>query len=397
MTEPDAVEWGLLEPLGASAGAASDDAVLEALVDMERALVLAWDDLGADAAGLDAHPVAESLRADTLDRDALLTGAREGGVPVIALVEQLRAQAEAAAAGAGPLVHAGATSQDVLDSALVLVARRTLGEARARLVTAGESLAALAGAEASTRSIARTLGQHAEPSTMGAQAAGWLDGVSSAIEVVDRLRYPVQLGGAVGTGLAFDERMPHATARLRAAVATRLGLDDPERAWHAERTPVLAVADAAATVVAVVARIGRDVAFLTRTEIGELRIGRAGGSSAMPHKRNPVDAVLLVANGLRAPGLLATVHTAAVSQDARPSGEWHAEWQAVRGLLRLAIESADAAAALSPDIAVDHDAVRRTVALSPGLDRDPDLVLAASARLVEAAVTRFRAVEEAGR
>ena len=133
-------DWGLLEPLGAAASATSDDAVLAALVEVERGLLRAWggvldEDLSADAAALDAG---------TLDREALLAGARSGGVPVIALVGQLRAQAEAIGEGAGDRVHAGATSQDILDSALVLVARDALAEARGHLAAAGGALVALA-------------------------------------------------------------------------------------------------------------------------------------------------------------------------------------------------------------------------------------------------------------
>jgi 3-carboxy-cis,cis-muconate cycloisomerase len=134
------------------------------------------------------------------------------------------------------------------------------------------------------------------------------------------------------------------------------------------------------------------VAFLARTEIGEVVLASTGGSSAMPHKRNPVDAVLLTANGLRAPGLLATVHAASVSQDARPAGEWHAEWQALRGLVRLALESADAADALFAGLTIDRDAVARNRAASAELEREPTETLAASARVVAAAAERFRSL-----
>ena len=403
MTAPAAFDWGLLEPLGGAAVAASDDAVLAALVEVERALVLAWGEVSEGSGAADDAPRAESravadvLRVEALDVGALLAGAREGGLPVIPLVAQLRAQADHAYPGSGWRVHDGATSQDILDSALVLVAKRVLDAVRGRLVAAGESLAGLAEAERSTVSIARTLGQHAEATTAGAQLATWLDAVTSAIEAVQVVPFPVQLGGAVGTGLAFDERRPGATPRLRAATAAQLGLDDPGRAWHTDRTPVLALGNAAAAVVAVCARIGRDVAFLARSEIGELAVARAGGSSAMPHKRNPVDAVLLTANGLRAAGLVATLHTAAVSQDARPAGEWHAEWQAFRSLLRLAAESADAAADLVAGLTVEHDAIERTLGLSHELVRDRDVVVAAAGAVVDAAVARFHATTEAAR
>lgn len=377
----DQTVWGLLEPLAASAGATGDDAVLAALIDVERALLR----IGGGLANRDLDAVADAFLPEAIDRPALLAGTRSGGVPVIPLVVQLRAIAESVVPGAGPAVHAGATSQDVLDSALVLVASRALQVARSRLTDAGTALVALAEDEVQTLAIARTLGQHAAQSTVGVLAAGWLDGVTSAIEDIDSLAFPVQAGGAVGTGEDLGDG-------VRAALAAELGLDDPGRSWHTERAPILRIASAAAVVAAVLGRLGRDVAFLARTEIGEVALGTTGGSSAMPHKHNPVDAVLLTANGLRAPGLLATMHTAAVSQDARPAGEWHAEWSALRGLVRIALESADAASTMLATLTVDHAAVERSRAISPGLQHDAASTIGASRRVVGAAVRRFRAL-----
>lgn len=388
----DATDWGLLDPLTVSAAVTSDDAVLEALVDVERALVRAW----ADVLGENLDTVADALRAEALDRGDLLAGARTGGVPVIPLVGQLRAQAEAVVPGSGPRVHAGATSQDILDTALVLVARRALDRARERLVAAGHSLVGLATAETQTLSIARTLGQHAAQSTVGIAVAGWLDSVTAAIEAVDTVAFPVQLGGAVGTGEDVDRmaRSAKATESLRAALADAVDLADPGRSWHSERSPILHIASSSALVVAVLGRVGKDVAFLARTEVAEVSLGSTGGSSAMPHKRNPVDAVLLSANGLKAAGLLATVHTAAVSQDARPAGEWHAEWSAFRGLLRLAVESADVASSMLPTLGVDRTAVELNRLLSPELEHDSASTFAASERIVESARRRFEAAAQ---
>ncbi|MGY4858243.1 lyase family protein [Cryobacterium sp. AP23] len=387
---PAATDWGLLEPLAGGAAATSDDAVLEALVDVERALVRAWGRL----AGEDLHIVADALRADRLDRADLLAGTRAGGVPVIPLATQLRTLAETAIPGSGVHVHAGVTSQDVLDSALVLMAHRALTLSRDRLVLAGEALAALAEAEKTTLAIARTLGQHAAQSTVGVTVASWLDGVTSAIAALDATGFPVQLGGAVGTGEDIDRLAGRAgaTDELRAAFADDLGLVDPGRSWHTERSPILAIAASAALIGTALGRIGHDVAFLARTEIGEVGLAATGGSSAMPHKRNPVDAVLLHANGLRAAGLAATVHTAALSQDARPAGEWHAEWAAFRGLVRLALESADAAASMLPALTVDRAAVDRNRSISPDLQHDPELTLAAAERVVTAAIRRFQSL-----
>lgn len=390
MTEQSDSEWGLLEPLAASSAATGDDAVLAAMVEVERALLLVW----GRVRGSDVSAAAGALRVDRLDRAALLAGSRSDGMPVVALVRQLRALAEAASPGTGAELHIGATSQDILDTALVLTARRVLADARLRLLAAGESLVGLATAEAQTLAIARTLGQHAEQSTAGVLAAGWLDGVSSAVAAIDATVFPVQLGGPVGTGEELERAggSPATSVQLRAALAAELGLTDPGRCWHSERSPILTIGNAAAIVAVVLGRLGRDVGFLSRSEIAEVVLASAGGSSAMPHKRNPVDAVLLSANGLRVGGLQAAVHGAAISQDSRPMGEWHAEWSAFRGLLRLAAQSADAAASMLGGLAFDHAALERNRAITPELRRDPAATVAASARIVSAAIGRFHSL-----
>ncbi|MET0854353.1 MAG: lyase family protein, partial [Microterricola sp.] len=205
---------------------------------------------------------------------------------------------------------------------------------------------------------------------------------------------PVQLGGAVGTGEAIDRAggSVESSTRLRAALAAELGLADPGRSWHSERSPILTIGNTAAIVAVTLGRLGRDVGFLSRSEVAEVVLATAGGSSAMPHKRNPVDAVLLSANGLRVGGLQAALHSAAISQDARPMGEWHAEWSAFRGLLRLAVQSADAAASMLGGLAFDHAALERNRAITPELRRDPAATVAASARIVGAAIDRFHSL-----
>ena len=384
----DPFDWGLLEPASTAAGVASlasvasDDAVLQAMVAVERELVSAWDEV-------DGTQTSVTFDAAALDRDALLDGARSAGVPVVALVELLRAQAGSAA----DRVHRGATSQDILDTALVLVSREALGRARASLASAGEGLTALARQQRDTPFVARTLTQEAEATTLGAVVAGWLDAVSSAIAALDAVVFPVQLGGAVGTGAAFVRAAgrPDAPGLLRASLAAGLGLADPGRSWHTDRSPVLAIAAAAAQVVASAGRIGRDLALAARD--GVITPAHGGGSSAMLHKQNPVDAVLLSAAGLRAGGLLATLHAAALSSDARPAGEWHAEWQAWRGLLRLAAESSAVV-----EHAVGDLVVSVPEAAPPTSDAGasaPDATLEAAGVVVDAATARFATVTEA--
>jgi 3-carboxy-cis,cis-muconate cycloisomerase len=376
-------DWGLLDPIGDAAGIAGDDRLLEAMVEVERALAAA-----TTADETDAARIAAALDASALDRAELAAGARRDGIAVVELVAQLRAQAETAVPGRGDLVHRGATSQDILDTAVVLVARRCFARTRSELVTAGDALATLAEAERDVPALARTLGQPAAPTTMGATVATWLDAVASAVAEIDGVRFPVQLGGAIGTGAAFDD-----VTATRAALAAELGLDDPGRAWHTDRAVMRRVAAASAGVVVALARIGTDLVTLSRVEVGEVALAAGGGSSAMPHKRNPVAAVRLVAAGVEAPGLLATVVAGGVSSDARPAGAWHAELPAVRSLLRLAAAAAATAADAFPGLRFDRDTAAAN--LEHGLPgSELSAWLEAAGRTAEMAVARWRRVRE---
>jgi len=386
-------DWGLLDPGAADTTGTDDDAVLAAMVDVERALLRTW---GSELDEfLDAQ--ADALDAASLDRELLVEGVAHDAVAVVALVPALRAQLVAAGLLADRL-HLGATSQDMLDTALMLVARDAMLGTRAALLDAGSRLAVLADAERRSPRIARSIARHAEASTLGVLAAGWLDGVASAIETVDALTFPVQFGGAVGTGTAADVAAgrPGAAEAVRAGLAADLGLADPGRTWHAERTPVLAIASSATAVVAVLGRIANDVTFLSREEVGEVRLAGGGGSSAMPHKRNPVDAVAITAAAVEAPGLLQVVASAAIAGDERSAGRWHAEWASLRRLVRLARSASTAAARLLVGLEFDRERAARISAHAGPAGERPDraVLVAASERIVDRAVARFTAVSE---
>jgi 3-carboxy-cis,cis-muconate cycloisomerase len=343
-------DFGLLDPLTSAAGAIVDDsAVLTAMVEVEAALTAAW-----------GHPLV--LRAEGLDLAAIAKGNRAGGNPVIPLVTQLRTQA----GNDGDWVHRGATSQDILDSAIMLVAARAVAAARASLLATADMLAALADEHRHDLMVGRTLAVHAAPITFGTKSASWLDGVTSALAALDALRLPVQLSGAVGTGAAFAD-LGGDPAALRAALAGQLGLVDPERSWQAERSPVVSLAAVLALAVGVLGRIATDVLVLARTEIGEVSEGSGGTSSAMPQKQNPTTAILIRSAALQSPGLLATVHAALVTEDERPSGAWHAEWLALRSLLRLVVEASEATSAMLSALTVDTTRMRSNLDLGGGL------------------------------
>lgn len=334
----------LLWPGDQRAGAhMTDAALLEAMVAVESAWLAALTAAGlapGECAGAD---LAGLLRDG--DRESLAVGAEGGGNPVIGLVDLLRARAVPAV---GSWIHRGLTSQDVLDTALMLGVRAVVDELVVQLAQQISNLSDLAAAHRGTPMVARTLTQHAAPSTFGAKAAGWLDGVVDAHERLAGVVTPVQVGGAVGTRAATTELAtllggadPSATSdRLAQSVATALGLSD-RSPWHTTRTPVTAAGDAFVGCTDAWGRIASDVVTLARPEIGELDEpagDNRGGSSSMPHKRNPVLSILIRRAAVTAPQLAATLHTAAaLANDERPDGAWHAEWDTLRTLARRTV------------------------------------------------------------
>jgi 3-carboxy-cis,cis-muconate cycloisomerase len=347
----------LLWPGDQRAGAhMTDAALLEAMVAVESA----WLDALA-AAGLAPGECAGADLAALLrdgDLESLAVGAEGGGNPVIGLVDLLRGRADPAVA---PWIHRGLTSQDVLDTALMLGVRAAAGALSSSLGQQISTLSDLAAAHRATPMVARTLTQHAAPTTFGAKAAGWLDGIFDAHERVAVLVTPVQIGGAAGTRAATTELATllggasDSSDRLAQSAATALGLL-ARPPWHTTRTPVTAAADAFVGCTDAWGRIASDVVTLTRPEIGELSEPAAenrGGSSSMPHKRNPVLSILIRRAAVSAPQLAATLHTAAaLANDERPDGPWHAEWDTLRTLTRRTVVAGSQCAELLAGLGV---------------------------------------------
>ncbi|MEU9332620.1 3-carboxy-cis,cis-muconate cycloisomerase [Streptomyces sp. NPDC048290] len=341
-----------------------DTAYLQALLDAEAALTRAQAALGLAPAEA-ATAVTAAADAARFDPASLAHRARGGGNPVIPLVAELTA---AVGPEHGPYVHRGATSQDILDSAAMLVAVRTLGPVLADLDRSAAALARLAATHRDTALPARTLTQHAVPTTFGLKAAGWRSLVLDARDRLTAVRdaLPAQLGGAAGTLAAFGAYGAADPVALPAAYARELGLRAPELPWHTLRTPVADLAGALAFTAGALGKLGVDVLTLSRTEIAEVTEGGGGGSSAMPHKSNPVRSTLIVAAARRAPQLAATLYGSLVAEDERPAGAWHAEWEPLRDLLRLTGGAARDAAELTAGLRVRADAMRAHLALTGG-------------------------------
>jgi 3-carboxy-cis,cis-muconate cycloisomerase len=320
---------------GGAAAAVSDDAWFRALLEVEAALARA-----AAASGLVPATAADAVGAacadpSRLDLAGVVARAADAGNPVPPLVRALQ---DAVGERDAVAVHVGATSQDVVDTALVLLARSAVGAVDADLAAAAGRCADLARAHRDDVVMGRTLMQQALPTTFGLKAATWLAGLDGArlrlAEVVATL--PVQYGGAVGTLAASSG----AGTVVRQALAAELGLGTTAVGWSTVRLPVADLAGALGATAGVVATVALDVVLLAQSEVAEVaEVGegltgaRRGGSSAMPHKRNPVAAVSARACARRAPGLVATLLGAMEQEHERAAGAWHSEWPTLTDLL----------------------------------------------------------------
>jgi 3-carboxy-cis,cis-muconate cycloisomerase len=315
----------------------SDRAWLAAMLAFEAALARACARAGVIEEP-DARAITEACGHLGLDAFALARDAAATGSPVPPLVRALTAAVPGKAKGA---VHRGATSQDVIDTAAMLVAHRALGPLLEDLNGAADAAAALARAHRLTPMAGRTLLQQALPTTFGLEAAAWLSGLDEAaerLEDVRRRRLAVQLGGGVGTLASLGDAGPAVVGFL----AEELGLNAPLLPWHTVRTRVAELASALGEAAGALGKPARDVVLLAQTEIAEVREGgEGGGSSTLPQKRNPVAAVSVLASAAQAPGLVATILAAMVQEHQRAAGAWHAEWRPLTDLL-VAVGSAAA-------------------------------------------------------
>jgi 3-carboxy-cis,cis-muconate cycloisomerase len=392
MSEPGGLFAGIFARGEVDTG---ETAWLQAMLDTEAALARALERAGLAAEGagaaVTAAAVAGNFDPGELGRQAALTGN-----PVPALVRALADRLPATAAAA---VHQGATSQDIIDTAMMLLARNAVDAVLGSLAQASGAAAALAAEHEETVMIGRTLLQQAVPVTFGLVAASWMTGLDEARTALAAVRYrrlAVQFGGAAGTLAPLGTAGP----RVAALLAGELGLAEPALPWHTSRLRITELAAALAGACAAAGKIARDVTLLAQTEVAEVREGAAepgrGGSSAMPHKRNPVAAIAVLGCARQAPGLLATLTASAEQEHQRAAGAWHAEWQPLTGLLRLTGSAAAWCAELLAGLEVDAAAMRAnldgagglplaehvTTVLAPRLGRlaAHDLVAGAAAR-----------------
>ena len=339
---------------GETAAQLSDVAWLQAMLDVEAALAVA---VGAPAES--ARQIAAACRAERFDLGALAAETARNATPVVGLVAALR---DAVPADAREYVHTGATSQDIVDTALMLVAQRALGPLLADARVAAGHAAALAAEHRHARMIGRTLLQPALPTTFGLRAAGWLVGIDEArdrLASVVGTELAVQMGGPVGGG----------SPRVAARLAAELRLAEPVMPWGAIRVRPANLATALGTLAGVFSKVARDVTLLAQQELAEVAEGEAGSSSAMAHKRNPVAAVSTLACTGRVPGLVSTILAAMEQEHERAAGAWQAEWGTHTELLGLTGSAAAWTETMLGGLHVDADRMAANLAASPTADR----------------------------
>jgi 3-carboxy-cis,cis-muconate cycloisomerase len=358
------------------AEATSQRAWLQAMLDVEAALAAAEAEVG-----IVPHAAAEAIAAACdparFDPAALARDARDTGSPVVPLVRALAAQLPADAAR---YVHWGATSQDVMDTAAMLVAQRTLPLVDDDLRGVARACARLADEHRSTPMVGRTLLQQALPITFGLKAAGWLAGVAEARERLAALRLDAELGGAAGTlaSLGTDG------IQVLHTFAGRLGLGEPALPWHTARVRVGELAAALALAAGALEKIALDLTLIAQTEVDEVAEssdGGRGGSSTLPHKHNPVGAVRCIACARLARGSATSLLGSMAQEHERASGAWHAEWPALSEALAMTGGAANSLREALDGLEVRTQRMRRNLDLTGGLLMAESVTMAMAGRI----------------
>ena len=346
----------------------SDEARVQAMLDVEVALAEAEAHTGLiPAASL--GPIREAATLAGLDLATLAREAADAGNLAIPLVRQLRARVTGINVQAAGHVHVGATSQDIIDTALVLQLRAALPALTAQVRRASAAAARHARAHRATPMVGRTWLQQATPITFGLKAAGWLEALERArAAIADRAGTAcvLQFGGASGTLASLGPAAP-AVAK---ALGDRLDLPVPNLPWHSHRDRMVRLACELAVLAGTIGKIARDLALLSQSEVseaGEEPSSGRGGSSSMPHKHNPVSAAVALAAALRAPGLLASLLAGMPQEHERGLGGWQAEWDVLPQLMLVTAGAARAIADALDHLVVDAARMARNLDVTGGL------------------------------
>lgn len=374
----------------------SDRHQLQCMLDFEAALVRALAEAGV-APGNVVAPIESRCRAELFDIESLARSAALSGNLAIPMVKALTELVSKTDSNAAAFVHYGATSQDAQDTAVVLQLRKAFELLETDLAHLCVSLGRIAAAHKSTLVAGRTWLQQAPPVTFALKVAGCLAALERHRERLARARKQalvLQFGGAVGTLAALGDR----GLAVATALARELKLDLPEVPWHSHRDRLAEAATSLGLLVGSLGKIARDVSLMSQTEIDEVvepsGPGR-GGSSTMPHKRNPVSSAVILAAALRVPSLVATMLMSLVQEHERGLGGWHAEWETLPEIFRLAAGALAHAEQVADGIEVHPEQMLENLHRTHGLILAEAVAFALRARLGKE--KSHKVVEEAAR
>ena len=389
----------LTGPMSASADMLpvfSDQAAVQRMLDFEAALARAEAAHGVIPAEAVA-PIAACCHASRLDLPALAQAAAAAGNLAIPLVRQLTAAVLNHDAEAGKYVHWGATSQDAIDTGLVLQLRDAFALLDADLAALADALAGLARAHRDTTMVGRTWMQHALPTSLGLKMAGCLDAVlrhQQRLHEVRQRALTLQFGGAAGTLASLGDK----GLMVAAALAQDLGLALPDLPWHTQRDRIAEVATVLGLLTGTLGKLARDISLLMQTDVAEVAEPTAagrGGSSTMPHKRNPVGCAMALCAATRVPALVSTMLSGMVQEHERALGGWQAEWDTLPDIVLLTSGALRQMRDVAAGLEVDAARMRANLDLTHGLIMGEAVMLALGATIGRMAAHKL--VEQASR
>ncbi|MBL7817800.1 MAG: 3-carboxy-cis,cis-muconate cycloisomerase [Saprospiraceae bacterium] len=346
----------------------TDEAIVAGLLQFEAALAEAQAQHGLIPETA-AQAIVAACVVENIDFDTLKTAVGLGGNVNIPLVKQLTAAVKRIDTEGAKFVHLGATSQDVIDTATVLQAQKAVLIILKNTEQLIAQLAQLADTHKESLMIGRSFMQQARPITFGFKVATWLDGILRSKQRLERLlhnNFQLQLGGAVGT-LAS---MPEKGLAVAETMARILNLSTPSVSWHTQRDNLVEIATTLGILSGSISKIAQDISLLMQTEIGEVfepATAGKGGSSTMPHKRNPVGCTAILANARRIPPLVSTLLACMTQDHERATGAWHAEWETLTDIFKLTAGSLRQAIEITNGLEVDKDRMLKNIDVTEGL------------------------------
>ena len=341
---------------------------LQSMLDVEAALARALAAEGVIPVSA-VDPWVRCCQADQIDIPSLVIAAQDAGNIAIPMVKQLTAAVAAIDADAARYVHWGATSQDVIDTGRVLQLREAINVIAHELASLIDGLAVMAQRYRDTPMMGRTWLQHALPITFGMKLAGWVDALLRHQQRLTACREQVcvlQFGGASGTLASLGE---HASS-VTQAMAQELDLATPHLPWHAHRDRFVECATTLGMLTGTLGKIARDISLMSQTEVAELAepsVPGRGGSSSMPHKRNPVGSAAVLSAATRVPSLVATLLSAMPNEHERALGGWQSEWETLPEIVSLSAAALSHLCGVIDGLHVDTERMRRNIDASRGM------------------------------